>query len=139
MGNKKSEIKKDYEKIRVSPQFETNYMKEQRQSKRWQQLKANFNYKFKTYFPAFSSFKTRQDKIYLTSYKKRDGKFEVVVLDLRGNILKRVFVMPQSKHGSINDQYRPLSGTYDIYQDKLYFLKDNEEEEGWELHVENIN
>ena len=138
-GNKKLEIKKDYEKIRVSPKFEQNYMKELRQSKRWQQLKANFNYKFKSHFPAFSSFKTRQDKIYLTSYKKMNGKFEVVVLDLRGNILKRAFVMPRSQQGSINEQHRPLSSTYDICRDKLYFLKDNEEEEVWELHVENIN
>lgn len=74
-------------------------------------------------------------KIYATTYLKKDGLTEMLVLDLEGRVLKR-FYLPLSS-------IRPNRGVlrYDLFtvaQDKLYELVQNKATGKWELMVTDL-
>jgi len=69
-------------------------------------------------------------KIYATTYTKKDNQTEMLILDLKGRILRRLFHPLTS--------IRPMRGVlrYDLFtvvQDKLYELVQNKETGKWEL------
>jgi hypothetical protein len=76
--------------------------------------------------------------LYAVTYEKKEGKFEVVVMDLQGNVLKRSFVFPKAPGDREVYGFSLFSTAYDIAGDKIYHLVENEETERWELHVEAI-
>ncbi|MCK4890773.1 MAG: hypothetical protein KAS97_12640, partial [Candidatus Aminicenantes bacterium] len=67
------------------------------------------------------------DKIYIQTYKIKEEKFEWIITDLTGKILKKVF-LPQNIESAI--AYSPIT----ISEGKYYYLKEDIEEETWELH-----
>ncbi len=75
-------------------------------------------------------------KIYATTYKKVDGRTEMIVLDLEGRILKRLYLPLAS--------IRPQRGClrYDLFtvsHGKLYELVQNAAKGTWELVVTDLN
>lgn len=87
---------------------------------------------FPDYFPPIRMFHVDDNKIYLMTYKEKDGKNEFIVLDMKGKELNRLFI-PVAPF----DEATVLI-TYTICNGKLYHLKDNEETEEWEVHIHNI-
>lgn len=74
--------------------------------------------------------------IYATTYKKKDDKTEMLVLDLEGRILRRLYLPLAS--------IRPKRGVlrYDLFtvsQDKLYELVQNKETGKWELVITDLS
>jgi hypothetical protein len=72
------------------------------------------------------------DKIYTTTNKKMDNKSEMVILDLKGNILERIFLpLPskKQKRGSLRFDL------FDVDQEKLYEVIKNNETGKWEFHI----
>jgi hypothetical protein len=84
---------------------------------------------FPDYFPPIRMFHVTDNKIYVMTYKEKDGKNEFIILDMEGKLLNRMFI-PIS----------PFEETtviifYTIKNGKLYLLKDNEETEEWEVRI----
>jgi len=82
--------------------------------------------------PLLHQYCVSDDKIYATTYKKKDNKTEMIILDLNGRILRRLYLPLTS--------IRPQRGVlrYDLYtvsQDKLYELIQNRETGNWELLI----
>jgi hypothetical protein len=77
---------------------------------------------FPEYYPAIKDFFAADNKIYVKTYKTRNGKEEFVILDLKGTFLKQFF-LPESK-----------SHLYTISKDVFYYLKEEEDLEEWELN-----
>ena len=74
-------------------------------------------------------------RIYATTYKKVDGKTEMLILDLEGRILRRLYLRLAS--------IRPQRGSlrYDLFtvnRGKLYELVRNAEKGAWELVVTDL-
>lgn len=134
-GNLLYEIDKAYEQMKVSKEYKENYMKRQRAQPDWENLQRRFNYKFKENFPAFFSFKVSDNKIYMTTYKNEDGNYEVVVMDLVGNILKRLYSFPFVPYHDPSYSYTLFSNEYEICQDKIFSLAYNDETDTYELHI----
>lgn len=91
---------------------------------------------FLEYFPAFRGFRINDKKIYVFTYEQKDGMHELIILDLKGKILDRVFlpvktVLPTPRIARDD----PSS----IYNGVLYELIENDETEVWELHKTNIS
>jgi hypothetical protein len=84
------------------------------------------------------------EKIYVLTYKKEKEKSEFVILDLKGKLLKKVFLpFNQSDewfHYSLAKATSQASphATFTIKNGKLYQLIENEDKEIWELHITNI-
>jgi hypothetical protein len=122
-GNKLYAIDREYEKIKISNQYKNFLKKEMDNSWFERRLKQMSNIVFKEYFPAIKRFTVSNGKIYVFTYKKKDGKQEIVVMDLKGKIEKRVFIKKRGRYTSISDN------TY-------YYLLENESTGDWELHSE---
>ncbi|UCH96204.1 MAG: hypothetical protein JSV88_04925 [Candidatus Aminicenantes bacterium] len=137
-GNMLYEINKAYSKLKIPGEFKEDFMQEQRRSPNWERLKQMFNYKFKEYFPAFFSFKIDNQKIYVTTYEKKGNNYEIVILDLEGNILKRSSSFPLHPLQRISRRFVSYSNEYDIVDDKIYYLIENKDTEEWELHAVEI-
>lgn len=89
--------------------------------------------RFTSHFPAIQNLVVTGNKIYVVTYKGDDEKNdECLVMDLKGKILKRVF-LPMKMSTAIQPY------PYNIHEGSLYQVVDNEEEEEWELHITRIN
>ncbi len=130
MGNKLYEINKKSEMLKVTDELKKYHMKRLDNSanpfdKRMEN-ENRIKYVFPGYFPAFEDLTLKDGKIYVFTYKRRGAKREIVVLDLKGNIIKKSFVTD--------------TGTklYSISNGIYYYLKDNVDQEVWELFGEKI-
>ena len=133
------EITPPYEKIKVPETFKRNYMKETRESKNWERIKMAHNFIFKEYYPAFFSFKIKDRRLYLTTYAEKYKKYEMVVMDLKGKEIARVFVFPFNPFNRSIHAFNPVSSSFDISKNNLYYLQENPESEMWELYEQRIH
>jgi hypothetical protein len=123
-GNKLYQIEKEYEQLEVTDEYKNNYIENMKKSTFYKRVKDRVKFTCKKYFPAFKNFSINSGKIYVFTYKIKDKKQEVIIMDLKGNILKKTFF--------------PDDVIYSIDNDRFYYLKENEEKEEWELFVEKI-
>jgi len=129
------EIDKEYKSLKVPEEYKEAYMKRQQEHPDWESLQKQFNFKFKENFPAFSSFKIADNKIYMTTYEKMENKYEVVVMDLEGNTLKRSYSFPFPPFQNASYSFTLFSNAYEIGQDKIFHLAYNYETDVYELHI----
>ncbi len=137
-GSHLYDIEKEYKKIPVPGKFKENFMKKQQARENWEQLKSAYNYIFPKYYPAFSTFKVRDGKIYAATYEKENNNYKLVVMDLKGKELKSSFVFPINPQDRALWGFPLLSTEFDISNGHIYYLQENEDEETWELHAARI-
>jgi hypothetical protein len=135
LGNLLYDIHKAYKQLKVPKGYKEAYMKRQQTHPDWESRQRQFNYRFRENFPAFSSFKVADNKIYMTTYEKKDEKYGVVVMDLEGIILMRSFSFPLPPYQDPSYSYTLFSNEYEICQDKIYSLAYNDETDIYELHI----
>ena len=131
-GKKMYTIKQEYKKIKVSEETEKaviHYFKTSPSTRDVFQFMQPI--KFPEYLPAIRNFIVKDQKIYVLNFKQEDNKSEFYVFDLKGKLLKHVF-LPLKEQTALT--YFP----YTIKDDTLYQLVENEDEEEWELVVTEI-
>lgn len=97
----------------------------------YERLKNRF--KYPEYFPLWQNFIVADRKIYFQTYKrnKEDTGNEVVILNLKGELIKRVWL-------PFDEYFDFTPCPYIVHNNKLYQCVDNEDEDVWELHITNI-
>lgn len=132
-GNRLKSLTMPYEKIRPSE----NYKKE---TIEWLKLQPTFKQApervfqmlyFLDYLPVMKDFIIKDNKIFAHTYKSNQDMAEFFILDLKGNILQKVF-LPDAKRKIIRGNPGVI---YTVLGDKFYYLKENIDEEEWELHT----
>lgn len=83
-------------------------------------------------FPAIRNFSVQNDKIYVLTFKKESNSNEVLIFDIKGSLLRKVFLPVRAMNP---EHLCPFS----FYQDKFYQLVFNEETGNWELHIADID
>jgi hypothetical protein len=139
-GKRLLEIKKNDAKVKVSAkdrEYVLNRLKNDpnTQAQGWENVKNIFKPVYADYFPAIKRLEVSDDKIYVQTYRLSDGKEEYVVLDLQGRELRRVFV-PRFVNVPLLAEILGAS-LQTIHHDQLFYVLENEDED-WELHVEEI-
>jgi hypothetical protein len=129
-GEQLYEINKKYKKLKGTQVVLDKYLSRWKsEPERLAYIKNVFNLVVPEYYPAVESFWVNNDQMCVLTFEKKKekeiNKRELVVLDLTGRILKRTFVTYES-------------GICSVYNDKYYYLFENEEKELWELHTEEI-
>lgn len=89
--------------------------------------------KIKEYFPAIKGITIENDRIYAVTYKTKKDLTECIVMDLKGNELKRLFVPLRESEPYT---YYPL--LYAIENGTYYALLENEDDDTFELHSQKI-
>lgn len=124
LGNELYAIDKDYEKLKVPKAF--NERAKKRIEARAKFFKDEVGFKPREYYPAFMGFKIADGKIYVATYAEKNDFQELIVMNLKGDILKRAFVFPfhPSSETLYNSFFR-LRKRFDIRDDKIYYLAEN--------------
>ena len=123
-GERIYEIKKEYEKMKVSEEYKKDYLKKMEEDPDRRRMRDRIKVVFRDYFPAFKTIRITNDKLYVIGYEKKDKNNLVIVMDLKGKILKKSFL--------------PTDYQYSIYKDRFYYLVEDEDKELWELFVKDI-
>jgi hypothetical protein len=131
-GKKEYDINLAFEKLKISEEHKNEILKELDVLFTGPLMKRLIKQKgkFPRYFPA-RFFKIANEKIYIPSYKKRDGKNEFVVYSIKGKSLKKIFL-------PLKDRTLVLPYPYAISNNKIYQVFDDAETEEWELHITDI-
>lgn len=124
----------ELKKVKVPQSFIDTYLNRLKKLPDWERMNNMFRFVFGDYHPAFYGAPVIvDDKIYFRTYKTRDNEAgkpverELVVLDLKGKILNRLFA-PETAFHSQNC----------VADNKFYYLVENEDDEQWELHVKGL-
>jgi hypothetical protein len=132
-GNKVNRIKKDSKPIKLTEFYKKKTVEWFETSpgykQYWKYLKTKTS--FRTHFPPTMDMWVKDGRIYLLTYKRKNGDkgdVECIIMDLKGNEQKRAFVPYPILYG-FDYQIK-----CDIYKRAFYLLVENEDEESWELH-----
>jgi len=127
-GRKKDNIHLNNPGLKVNQKFKDRvfdfYKNDPVYKNYWEYMKRNMY--FPEYFPGLKDMKISDDKIYIQTFKIKAEKFEWIITDLKGKVIKKVF-LPQNIESAI--AYSPIT----ISQGKYYYLKEDIDEETWEL------
>ncbi len=129
------EIDHEYEELKVPKTFKKAFLDRIRESEQGEDLLRRYNYLFRKQFPAFVDFQLDNGKIYVTTHDKKDNLYEIVILNLEGDILRRSFSLPSELYLRALHDNRLATKEYVIDDDQIYSLKYNEDENRYELHV----
>lgn len=75
------------------------------------------------YIPHIKNFWVTDDTIYVKTYEVNDKEDRYIIMDLKGEILETRYLP------------RAFYNKFTFSNNRFYYLADNEEEEGWELHA----
>ena len=127
----------EIELIKVPEDYKKRALEELRLSYKdiWDRYhKSSFTF-FK-YFLPMRSIWIDDKKIYVPTYKEKENKLELIVLDLKGKILDRLFVPFESMK---NQLIFGAVSLFTVHKDILYELIDNEVTSTWELHKTDLS
>jgi hypothetical protein len=128
-GNEQYVIKLNYDRLKVSEKHKEEIRKDLDILYKgpFMQTLIKKNGYFPEYFTA-RIFKIADKKIFIPTYKKQNGKNEFIILDLKGNVQKKIYL-------PFKDRSFLLAYPYAIGGNRLYQLFDNDETGEWEMHI----
>lgn len=86
-------------------------------------------------YPAFLAFRVDGGEVHFVTPASKDGRFEILTVDLRGKILRRGFLFPLQPDW---DYPAETNGRFDILDGRLYSVDYNDEAEMYELRITRI-
>lgn len=101
----------------------------------WETLSRDFRFQYPEYYPAIRDMFIDSGRIFVkTWHRDQQGRDQHFILDLKGNMIKEIFLSPV-----IPFTVRSIgSGKLEtIHRDKMYYLTENEEGE-WSLRIKEI-
>jgi hypothetical protein len=132
-GNFVKSIKRDYEKQELTGDDKKKFLEIYKihpiYKNFWESLEKVI--KVPDYFPDYKTFLVSNQRIYVQTFKKKDGKTGFLIFDLDGKYLKTTF-LPLVYQDIMTPYLFTIDGG------KLYQLAENEDEE-WELRITEIN
>jgi hypothetical protein len=139
-GNQLYQVEKEYKKIKFTEEHKEMALNRIKQEKAirsigWENLKSLIKIIHDDYLPPIRDLAVNDEQIYVKTYQKQGDKDEFIIMDLKGNILKTVYLPAVKESGFGNEVLGRMAKFYKIYKKKFYYLHENEEEEEWEVHV----
>jgi hypothetical protein len=139
-GNKLYQIEKKYKKIKVTDTHKKDAVAKLKEepivkAQGYENIKNAVKFNFFDFLPAIKDILVANQRIYIQTFNKKDSRDEFVIMDLKGVILNRVY-LPTGQIPRLLVQFLGLGPKfYSIYNNKIYYLKENVEDEEWELYV----
>ena len=129
-GNKLYEIKKEYQRVKVTSEFKESLFNRIRRSNAegLKKFIVKREIVFPKYFPAYINFAVGNGRLYVFKYPKyKSTILEVLILDLKGNLISTSTLPANFWRGiEINKLY--------FYNGRLYFLEMSEDGETAEIY-----
>jgi hypothetical protein len=123
-----------FEKVKITKTSQRRYLKYWMEHLAGDYERYQGRLRFPAYFPPIRNFFVADQRIYVLTFKEIEGKSELLILDMKGQLLKKVLV-PLSKIDSL----RPaVINRYTIENHRLYRLVRNKESQ-YELHITHLD
>jgi hypothetical protein len=132
-GKSAGAISMGYKKTGITGEFKAKIEGWMAQDPMFKSMPDNYRkmFVFPGYFPVMRNFVVADDRIYVHTYNAKGENDEFIILDMKGKVLKRVFLR--------NIMINPLAPlSYTFYKGSYIYLLENEDTDKWELHVEKI-
>jgi len=101
----------------------------------WDEFAKKGTFTYPAAFPPIRDIKISNDKIYVSTFERQENKEKCIIMDLNGNIIGTSY-LPVTGQSSFSAMSMGKDNRfYGIAGSKFYYLKENEEEEVWELHA----
>jgi hypothetical protein len=145
-GNKLYRINNPYKKISVTDDYkkkalrllkEDPFIKNQHPGF-WETFEKKSKFLYPDSFPAIQDFVIDDDKIYVQTFNKKNKKEQYTITDLKGRFIKHVFLPTVKKPGLTEQMMGTGNKTYSIHNSTFYYLVENNNNEEWEVHMEEI-
>lgn len=129
-GQKVSTIKKEYQPLKLSPDYEKKTIHWFKTHPNWKNLYQMFEKRisFKSYYPPVYSIHGYKDRLYVMTHKKKGEDRQCILLDLQGKEIKQVYLPVPEVYG-LGELPK-----FTFHNNAFYILKENEDEEVIELH-----
>ena len=143
-GNSLYEIRKEYPKVKFNRQYENAAIERikndpQIRAAGWENIKDAIKMTHSDYIPLIQDMFVSDNRILVRSCRVKPGQEEYIVLDLKGNELKRMFLQTTIK-ARIGDELMGRSAKlYTMHNNIFYYILENDETEDWELHAVSID
>jgi len=98
----------------------------------WEGFSEFFKYDWPKYYPAIQTMEVNNGKLYINTFRVKEGRNEYIIMDFTGNVLKTLFIEPTVERWVMSTMMGVKLET--IHDDKIYFIAENDDEE-WELGV----
>ncbi len=154
-GKKLYTINKDFNKIKTTKQHKEIAIKSLKKS--FLQKEVNFfvpstitesgwgNFKkwakfiFPEYIPSIQNLIINDEKIYINTFSNKEERTEYLIMDLKGRIIDKKYFFNIKKPTFVAKLLGQGINFFAIDNGQLIYLKENEDDETWELHIEKIN
>ena len=138
-GNMLKRIKKSVEPVAFSAKHKERMLKRLKKDPSYKLMGIN-NQKIThgKYIPYMQDIQVNNNRIYIMTCNFKNGKQEFLVMDLAGNIKKKIYLPEPIPRNAISLLFSRPSRNYKFYQGKYYYLKENLDDDNWELHAEEI-
>lgn len=133
MGNSLKTIKKEYRPLPVRDKDKSRFIEIFKNKSylrnRWhifKQIAGDLDRFFPEYYPAYEDFFIDNQRLYVRTYERLNGKAVYIILNFKGEELKRVWL--------------PLVGRdlCAIGRDRYFYLVENEDTQEWQLLSDKI-
>jgi len=104
----------------------------------WENFKSAVTITHDEHLPLIRDMVVDGDRIYLMSTRFTEDEQEFVVMDLEGGILQKVMLPQPLPMDFISVIFGRPNRNYQFYRGRYYYLKENLDEETWELHAETL-
>lgn len=136
-------ITKEMPRVKFTKAHEENALNQLKQNRAlktvgWENFKNMVKITHDEYLPLIQDMQVDQGLIYLMSTNFKEDKQEFLVMDQQGKILKKLYLPQPIPTDFVSVIFGRPTRFYKIYKGKYYYLKENLDEDAWELHVENI-
>jgi hypothetical protein len=148
-GNRLYEIKKDFKPRKITQEDKEQLLEEFKKdtlvsmlakgSGGWENYKKTLKLVYPETLPTIQDIIVTDGRIYISTYDQKDNKEKFVIMGLKGNIISTPYLPISMKTPFSAKAFGVSNRFYGITGNKFYYLKENEEEETWELHVTGIN
>lgn len=129
-GNKLNQVKVNSEKAEFPDSYEKELTKIMKRNGQWNFFTSQFYFDEPEFFPGFYRYFVGKNKIYFLTFNRKGDQREIIVTDWEGKLIKKTYI----PWGSLLNFSRNLT----VFEDKFYYLVDNQDTEEWELHVADI-
>ncbi len=131
------EIDHVYDPLPVPAEYTAGLKKKLNDTQAW--LNEVADVRFRDTFPAFYSFTIDGGKIYVATYAEKDGLNELVVMDLKGNVLKRSFSFPLGpSYDSMYNNFNVAKDRYTISENKLFYVTKGVKAGSYEVRIQDL-
>lgn len=101
----------------------------------WDEFAKKGTFTYPAVFPPIRDIKISNDKIYVSTFERKENKEKCIIMDVKGNIIGTSY-LPITGQSSFSARSMGKDNRfYGIADNKFYYLKENEDEELWELHA----